>query len=136
VDWDTSDAAPDTDIVTDQMWSIPVDRITLDGVAQVQLAARQSAAPERRACFAQGTFENLRDPADRLYFKQVKAGEAQVRSHDLRLGAISLLGERRPEAEPQPIEPTRPGDVIVDGEIERALVGERLPGRGIPAPAP
>jgi NTE family protein len=74
VDWDTSDAAPDTDIVTDQMWSIPVDRITLDGVEQVheKLAAWQSAAPERRAYFAQVTFENLKDPAERLYFKQVK----------------------------------------------------------------
>jgi NTE family protein len=74
VDWDKSDAAPDTDIVTDQMWSIPVDRITLDGVEQVRekLAAWQSAAPERRAYFAQVTFENLKDPAERLYFKQVK----------------------------------------------------------------
>jgi len=74
VDWDTSDAPPDTDIVTDQMWSIPVDRITLDGVEQAseKLAAWQSAAPERRAYFAQVTFENLKDPGERLYFKQVK----------------------------------------------------------------
>jgi len=74
VDWDTSDAAPDTDIVTDQMWSIPVDRITLDGVEQVhdKLAAWQSAVPERRTYFAQVTFENLKDPTERLYFKQVK----------------------------------------------------------------
>ena len=74
VNWDTSDAPPDTDIVTDQMWSIPVDRITLDGVEQVRdkLAAWQAAAPERRAYFAQVTFENLKEPAERLYFKQVK----------------------------------------------------------------
>jgi len=74
VDWDTSDAPPDRDILTDQMWSIPVDRITLDGVEQVheKLSAWQSAAPERRAYFAQVTFENLKDPAERLYFKQVK----------------------------------------------------------------
>jgi NTE family protein len=74
VDWDTSDAPPATDIVTDQMWSIPVDRITLDGVEQVRekLSAWQSAAPERRAYFAQVTFEDLKDPAERLYFKQVK----------------------------------------------------------------
>jgi NTE family protein len=74
VDWDSHDAAPDTDIVTDQMWSIPVDRITLDGVEQVheKLSAWQSAAPERRAYFAQVTFENLKDPVERLYFKQVK----------------------------------------------------------------
>lgn len=74
VDWDRSDAPPDTDIVTDQMWSIPVDRITRDGVEQVRekLAVWQSAAPERRAYFAQVTFENLKDPAERLYFNQVK----------------------------------------------------------------
>jgi NTE family protein len=74
VDWDSHDAPPDTDIVTDQMWSIPVDRITLDGVEQVRdkLAAWQAAAPERHAYFAQVTFENLKDPAERSYFKQVK----------------------------------------------------------------
>ena len=74
VDWDSHDAPPDTDIVTDQMWSIPVDRITLDGIEQVRdkLAVWQAAAPERHAYFAQVTFENLKDPAERLYFKQVK----------------------------------------------------------------
>jgi NTE family protein len=74
VDWDSHDAPPDTDTVTDQMWSIPVDRITLDGVEQVHdgLAVWQAAAPERHAYFAQVTFENLKDPAERLYFKQVK----------------------------------------------------------------
>jgi NTE family protein len=74
VDWDTFDAPPGTDIVTDQMWSIPVDRITLDGVEQVRekLADWQSAAPQRRAYFAPVTFDNLKDPAERLYFKQVK----------------------------------------------------------------
>jgi NTE family protein len=74
VDWDSSDAPPDTDVVTDQMWSIPVDRITLDGVEQVrdQLAAWQAGSPERRAYFAQVTFENLKDPAERLYFNAVK----------------------------------------------------------------
>src|SRR5262249_57842670 len=30
VDWDRSDAPPGTDTLTDQMWSIPVDRTTLD----------------------------------------------------------------------------------------------------------
>src|SRR5882672_4058394 len=74
VDWDRSDAPPGSDALTDQMWSIPVDRITLDGVEQVheKLAAWESAAPERRAYFAQVTFENLKDPAERLYFNQVK----------------------------------------------------------------
>ncbi len=78
VDWDRSPAPPATDTLTDQMWSIPVDRITLDTVEQVNetLAAWQAAAPargpERRAYFAQVTFDNLKDPAERLYFKQVK----------------------------------------------------------------
>jgi NTE family protein len=74
VDWDSHDAPPNTDIVTDQMWSIPVDRITMDGVEQVndKLAAWQAASPDRRAYFAQVTFDNLKDPAERLYFKQVK----------------------------------------------------------------
>jgi NTE family protein len=74
VDWDTSDAPPDTDTLTDQMWSIPVDRITMDGVEQVRdkLAVWQAAVPGRQAYFAQVTFENLKDPAERLYFKQVK----------------------------------------------------------------
>lgn len=74
VDWDSHDAPPDTDIVTDQMWSIPVDRITLDGVEQVRdkLDTWQAAANGRHAYFAQVTFENLKDPAERSYFKQVK----------------------------------------------------------------
>ncbi len=74
VDWDRSSAPPDKDILTDQMWSIPVDRITLDTVEQVneKLAAWQAGGPERRAYFALVTFDNLKDPAERLYFKQVK----------------------------------------------------------------
>jgi NTE family protein len=75
VDWDRSPAPPDTDIVTDQMWSIPVDRISLDAVEQVRekLAAWQSENPvERREYVAQVTFDNLKDPDERLYFKKVK----------------------------------------------------------------
>ena len=74
VDWDRSPAPPDKDILTDQMWSIPVDRITLDTVEQVneKLAAWQAGGPERHAYFALVTFDNLKDPAERLYFKQVK----------------------------------------------------------------
>src|SRR5262245_40945422 len=74
VDWDRTAAPPDTDTLRDQMWGIPVDRITLDGVEQVRdkLAAWQAGAPERRAYLAQVTFENLRDPAERVYFKGVQ----------------------------------------------------------------
>lgn len=73
VDWDKRDAPPDTGTLTDQMWSIPVDRITLDGIEQVRdkLAAWQGASPERRAYLAQVTFENISDPAERRYFQQV-----------------------------------------------------------------
>ncbi len=78
VDWDRSPAPPDTDTLTDQMWSIPVDRISLDAVEQVRerLAAWQADAPaggpERRGYLAQVTFDSLKDPAERLYFKRVK----------------------------------------------------------------
>ena len=56
------------------MWGIPVDRISLDAVEQVrdQLAAWQASGPGRREYFAQVTFDNLKDPAERAYFKQVK----------------------------------------------------------------
>ena len=78
VDWDRSPAPPDTDTLVDQMWSIPVDRISLDAVEQAreQLAAWQADAPtggpERRSYFAQVTFDSLMDSTERLYFKQVK----------------------------------------------------------------
>jgi NTE family protein len=74
VDWDRSDAPPGTDTLTDQMWSIPVDRTTFDGVEQVhdKLSAWQAASPGRRAYFAQVTFKDLKDPAERAYFNQVK----------------------------------------------------------------
>jgi len=78
VDWDRSPEPPGTGTLTDQMWGIPVDRISLDAVEQVRetLAAWQAAAPsggpQRRGYMAQVTFENLKDPAERAYFKQVK----------------------------------------------------------------
>jgi len=74
VDWDKDGAPPSGDTLTDQMWSIPVDRITLDGVEQVRdkLTAWQAGSPERRAYLAQVTFENLKDPAERRYFMQIK----------------------------------------------------------------
>ncbi len=78
VEWDRSAAPPSTGTLEEQMWSIPVDRITLDGVEQVRekLAAWEASAPagdpERRAYFAQVTFDSLKDPDERLYFKRVK----------------------------------------------------------------
>ena len=78
VDWDRSPAPPGTDTLSDQMWSIPVDRISLDAVEQVRdkLADWQADAPagglKRQGYLAQVTFETLKDPAERHYFKQVK----------------------------------------------------------------
>jgi NTE family protein len=78
VDWDRSPAPPDTATLTDQMWSIPVDRISFDMVEQVRekLAAWQTetpaGGPERRGYVAQVTFDSLKNPAERLYFKRVK----------------------------------------------------------------
>ena len=74
VDWDRSAAPPDSDTLREQMWGIPVDRITLDGIEQVrdQLAAWQAGSPQRRAYLAQVTFENLKDPTERAYFSGVR----------------------------------------------------------------
>jgi len=78
VDWDRSAEPPDTDTLQDQMWSIPVDRISLDAVEQVRekLAAWQAESPadgpQRRGYLAYVTFDALKDPAERLYYKQVK----------------------------------------------------------------
>ena len=74
VDWDRSPEPPGTGTLRDQMWSIPVDRISFDALEQVRdhLAAWQSGNPQRRAYLAQVTFDNLKDPAERAYFKQVK----------------------------------------------------------------
>jgi NTE family protein len=78
VDWDRSPAPPSTSTLEEQMWSIPVDRITFDVVEQVRekLVSWQDSAlagaPERRAYFVQVTFDSLKDPDERLYFKRVK----------------------------------------------------------------
>jgi len=56
VDWGQATTRRRTrTFVTDQMWSIPVHRITLVGAEQVRqnLAACSPVAPERRAYFAQ-----------------------------------------------------------------------------------
>ena len=73
VDWDKSAAPPDNSILRDQMWSIPVDRISLDSIEQVRerLAAWQAAAPDRHAYLSHVTFSSLRDPEERQYFNAV-----------------------------------------------------------------
>jgi NTE family protein len=78
VDWDRSPAPPDTSTLEGQMWSIPVDRISLDAIEQVRdkLTAWQAETPAggpgRQGYMVQVTFDNLKDPEERLYFKRVK----------------------------------------------------------------
>ena len=78
VDWDRSPAPPGTDTVTDQMWSIPVDRITFDIVEQVHdklitwQSERAADGAPRRAYLVQVTFADLKDPEERRYFRGVK----------------------------------------------------------------
>jgi NTE family protein len=78
VDSDHSPAPPSTGKLEEQIWSIPVDRITIDVVEQVRerLVSWQNSAlagePERRAYFVQVTFDSLKDPDERLYFKRVE----------------------------------------------------------------
>ena len=94
VDWDRSPAPPGTDTLVDQMWSIPVDRISLDTVEQVRekLAAWQAQAPaggpERRGYLAQVTFDNLKDPDERLYFRRVKTSLTLPKEHVDRLREV------------------------------------------------
>jgi len=73
VDWDRSPEPPDTGTLEGQMWSIPVDQITLDEVEELRekLAGWQAGSPERRGYLVQVTFDVLKDPAERLYFKRV-----------------------------------------------------------------
>lgn len=73
VDWDRSPEPPDTSMLVDQMWSIPVDRISFDAVEQLRekLAIWQAGSPERQGYLIQVTFDALKDPAERLYFKRV-----------------------------------------------------------------
>jgi NTE family protein len=78
VDWDRSPAPPGTRTLEDQMWSIPVDRTSLNAVEEVRekLEAWQAETPadtaQRHGYLVQVTFDSLRDPTERLYFKGVK----------------------------------------------------------------
>ena len=95
VDWDRSAAPPGTNTLQDQMWSIPVDRISFDAVEQVRekLAAWQADAPaggpRRSGYFAQVTFDSLKDPAERLYFKRVKTSLALPKDQVDRLREVA-----------------------------------------------
>lgn len=74
VDWDRSPAPPGKGDLADQMWSIPVDRISLDAVEKTRetLEAWEQAEPGRKGYLVNVTFDRLRDPAERAYFNGVK----------------------------------------------------------------
>lgn len=92
VDWDRSAEPPGTDDLRDQMWSIPVDRLTLDALEKVreQLERWRGAAPEeRQAYLASVTFDALTDPAERRHFNQVKTSLALPAEEVARLREVS-----------------------------------------------
>ena len=87
VDWDKSPSPPGTGTLKDQMWSIPVDRISVNAVEQVRdsLAMWQAAGSGRRGYLAQVTFQDLKDPAERNYFKGVETSLALPKEQVSRL---------------------------------------------------
>jgi NTE family protein len=91
VDWDKSPSPPGTGTLRDQMWSIPVDRISVTAVEQVRdsLAAWQAGSPERRGYLAQVTFEDLKDPAERNYYKGVETSLALPKEQVNRLREVA-----------------------------------------------
>ncbi len=78
VDWDRRAAPPGSGELTEQMWSIPVDRISFESVerAREELAKWEAGGPGRRGYLAQVTFDALRDPLEQAYFRQVKTSLA------------------------------------------------------------
>jgi NTE family protein len=72
-DWDQSPEAPGKGDLEGQMWSIPVDRISLNAVEETRekMKAWEAAAPGRRAYLMNVTFDNLANPEERGYFNGV-----------------------------------------------------------------
>jgi NTE family protein len=96
VDWDRSPAPPGTSELQDQMWSIPVDRITIDAVerAREQLERWKAAGPasgaqRRETYLAQVTFDDLADPAERDEFRKVKTSLALPKEQVDRLREVA-----------------------------------------------
>ena len=77
-DWDRSPEPPGSGTLKDQMWSIPVDRISLDSVEKTRdmMKAWEGGAPGRHAYLANVTFDNPKNPEERLYFMRVKTSLA------------------------------------------------------------
>jgi NTE family protein len=91
VDWDRNPAPPGTGTLEDQMWSIPVDRISIDAVEQARerLSAWEADGAGRRGYLAQVTFESLKDPAEYDYFKRVKTNLALPKDQVDRLREVA-----------------------------------------------
>ena len=83
VDWDQHSEPPGKGDQKDQMWSIPVDRTSLDALEKVReqldrwKAAGPADGPDKRETYmVQITFDRLTDPAERKYFTGVKTSLA------------------------------------------------------------
>ncbi|MGC3996427.1 MAG: patatin-like phospholipase family protein [Anaeromyxobacter sp.] len=91
-DWDRSAEPPGTGDLEDQMWSIPVDRISLDTVEKVRdgLARWKAHAPgERETYLVNVTFDALKDPAEREAFNQMPTSLALEQDQVDRLRDVS-----------------------------------------------
>jgi len=91
VDWDRSPAPPDTNTVEDQMWSIPVDRISLNAVEEVRdrLEAWQAVGSDRRGYLVHVTFDSLNDPVEKHYFRGIQTSLVLPKGQVDRLREIS-----------------------------------------------
>lgn len=95
-DWELSPEPPGKGVLQDQMWSIPVDRISLDAVEKVRehLELWKRAGPadgpgKRDYYFSQVTFDGLKDPAEREYFRKVKTSLALPKDQVDRLREVA-----------------------------------------------
>ena len=72
--YERSAEPPSNKVLRGRMWSIPVDRISLDAIEQVRekLEGWEKAGGERHAYLAYVTFDRLKDPEEQTYFKGVK----------------------------------------------------------------
>jgi len=90
-DWDREEGPPGTGDLEGQMWSIPVDRISYDAVEKVRekLARWQGEQAGRRTYLAHVTFDSLKDPAERLYYRRVKTSLALEKEQVDKLREVS-----------------------------------------------
>jgi NTE family protein len=95
-DWDRSPEPPGKGDLMDQMWSIPVDRISFDAVEKVreQLDRWKAAGPasgpgKREAYLAHVTYDQLVDAAEKRYFTNVKTSLTLPRDQVDRLREVS-----------------------------------------------